>query len=120
MTSLVSLIVILFLQSHRHKVTNSPTHTLTLHLKLLEVCLQEWEEHRTLGASFSAETMHNVFWDECVEDAHVMCAVCDECAREREKGGGGEGVGDKQTARLQAFCDFLQVTYRVITLLIYT
>ena len=53
-----------------------------------------------------------VFWDECVEDAHVMCAMCEECAREREKGGRGEGeVADKQTARLQAWCDVLQVTH---------
>ena len=54
-----------------------------------------------------------VFCGECVEDAHVMCAVCEEYAGEKEKrgggGGGGEGGGDRQTSRLQAWCDVLQV-----------
>ena len=54
-----------------------------------------------------------VFWDRCVEDAHTMCAVCEECAGGREKegkGGGGEAASDKQTARLQAWCNILQVS----------
>ena len=55
-----------------------------------------------------------VFCGECVEDAHVMCAVCEEYVGEKEKrgggeGGGGGGGGDKQTNRLQAWCDILQV-----------
>ena len=54
-----------------------------------------------------------VFWDRCVEDAHTMCAICEECAGGREKegeGGGGEAASDKQTARLQAWCNILQVS----------
>ena len=47
-------------QSHHHKVTSSPTHTLTLLHKLLEVCLEEWEEQRMLGTGFSPDTVHNV------------------------------------------------------------
>lgn len=47
-----------------------------------------------------------------MEDAHTVCAVCDECAGEREKGGEGGGVegADKQATRLQAWCDILEVT----------
>ena len=46
-------------QAHSHRVT-STTHILTLHRKLLEVCLVEWEERRQLGTGFSPDTTHNV------------------------------------------------------------
>ena len=54
-----------------------------------------------------------------MEDASAMCALGEEWAGEREKG--REGGGDKQTLRLQAWCDVLQVyTHVYVHILKYT
>ena len=62
-----------------------------------------------------------VFCGECVEDAHVMCALGEECAgvREKEGGEGRERGGDKQTHKLQTWCDLLQVLSSLIVFTLY-
>ena len=53
-----------------------------------------------------------VFNDRCVEDANVICGMCEEWMdwRMREREGDESGGEDKHTLKLQTWCDLLQVS----------
>lgn len=48
------------LQEHTHNVTSSPLTTVSLHLKLLELLVSEWEQRAGLGVEYSPDVQRNV------------------------------------------------------------
>lgn len=104
-----SFLLSLLYQVNKLKVTGS-NKVLSLHCKLLELLLREWEERGEVGSDHTPEVQQQLFTGVSVEDPHLLAELCVAHSNQSQQSGSGAATPTEQVKmRVQSYADVLQV-----------
>ena len=92
-----------------------PSKVLSLHCKLLELLLREWEERGDVGSDHTPELQQQLFTGVTAEDPHLLAELCVAYSNKTQTSVGGAATPTEQLKmRVQSYADVLQVCICVL------